>query len=76
MQAGPKGRTASADTDAYMRSEILAYSRARGVFAGLSLEGSTLRPDNGGNRDLYGRKITTSAIIKESSVEAPEGGAT
>ena len=74
VAAGPKGRTASADTDAYMRSEILAYSRARGVFAGISLEGSTLRPDNDGNRDLYGRKVTTSAIIRESSVEAPESG--
>jgi SH3 domain-containing YSC84-like protein 1 len=74
VAAGPKGRTASADTDAYMRSEILAYSRARGVFAGISLEGSTLRPDNDGNRDLYGRKVTTSAIIKESFVEAPESG--
>ena len=74
VAAGPKGRTASADTDAYMRSEILAYSRARGVFAGVSLEGSTLRPDHNGNRDLYGRKITTAAIIKESSVESPEAG--
>jgi SH3 domain-containing YSC84-like protein 1 len=74
VAAGPKGRTASADTDAYMRSEILAYSRARGVFAGISLEGSTLRPDNDRNRDLYGRKITTSAIIRESSAEAPEAG--
>src|ERR1700741_929812 len=74
VAAGPKGRTASADTDAFMRSEILAYSRARGVFAGISLEGSTLRPDNDGNRDLYGRKVTTSAIIKESFVEAPESG--
>src|ERR1700675_117588 len=54
IAAGPVGRTAAADTDAYLRSEILSYSRARGVFAGISLEGSTLRPDNKGNRDLYG----------------------
>jgi len=74
VAAGPKGRTAAADTDAYMRSEILAYSRARGVFAGVSLEGSTLRPDNDGNRDLYGRKIRTTTIIKETSVAMPEAG--
>src|ERR1700726_2072943 len=51
--AGPVGRSASADTDAYMRSEILSYSRARGVFASISLDGSTLRPDSGANRALY-----------------------
>ena len=74
VAAGPKGRTASADTDAFMRSEILTYSRARGVFAGVAVEGSTLRPDNGGNRDLYGREITANSIIRESSVRAPEAG--
>ena len=74
VAAGPKGRTASADTDAFMRSEILTYSRARGVFAGVAVEGSTLRPDNGGNRDLYGRKITANEIIRESSASAPEAG--
>src|SRR5437868_5524285 len=60
VAAGPVGRTAAADTDAYMRSEILSYSRARGVFAGISLEGSTLRPDNDANRNLYGRSVTAS----------------
>jgi len=74
IAAGPKGRTASADTDAYMRSEILAYSRSRGIFAGISLEGSTLRPDSEGNRDLYGREISAAEIIRESSVQAPEAG--
>ena len=74
VAAGPKGRTASADTDAYMRSEILAYSRSRGIFAGISLEGSTLRPDSEGNRDLYGREISAAEIIRESSVQAPEAG--
>ena len=49
IAAGPKGRTAAADTDAYMRAEMLSYSRARGVFAGISLEGSTLRPDEDAN---------------------------
>lgn len=72
VAAGPKGRTASADTDAYMRSEILTYSRARGVFAGVAVEGSTLRPDKGANRDLYGREATAHSIIRESSFRAPE----
>jgi SH3 domain-containing YSC84-like protein 1 len=69
--AGPVGRLASADTDAYMRSEILSYSRARGAFAGISLEGSTLRPDSGANRALYGRSISASEIIEGSEVQAP-----
>jgi lipid-binding SYLF domain-containing protein len=74
VAGGPKGRTASADTDAFMRSEILTYSRARGVFAGVAVDGSTLRPDNRGNRELYGRKITAKQIIRESSVREPEAG--
>jgi lipid-binding SYLF domain-containing protein len=70
--AGPKGRSASVDTDAYMRAEILSYSRARGVFAGVSLEGSTLRPDGEANRKLYGRSTTAAEIITEpDSVVAP-----
>ena len=71
VAAGPKGRTASADTDAYMRAEMLSYSRARGVFAGISLEGSTLRPDEDANQRLYGKDATTVKIIAESKVEAP-----
>ncbi len=69
--AGPKGRSASADTDAYMRAEILSYSRARGAFAGISLEGSTLRPDEDANRKLYGKSTSAAKIITESHVEAP-----
>jgi lipid-binding SYLF domain-containing protein len=69
--AGPKGRDASADTDAYMRAEILSYSRARGAFAGVSLEGSTLRPDDEANRKLYGPSATAAKIILESDVPAP-----
>src|SRR5258708_24885241 len=69
--AGPKGRSASADTDAYMRAEILSYSRARGVFAGVSLEGSTLRPDDIANRKLYGKSTTAAEIITEPDVIAP-----
>ena len=69
--AGPKGRSASADTDAYMRAEILSYSRARGVFAGISLEGSTLRPDGGANRKLYGKSANAAEIIADSDANAP-----
>ena len=72
VAAGPKGRTASADTDAYMRAEMLSYSRARGVFAGISLQGSTLRPDNDANERLYGKDATAAKIISESKIEAPE----
>jgi lipid-binding SYLF domain-containing protein len=64
VAAGPKGRTAMAATDAYMRAEILTYSRSRGLFAGVSLEGSTLRQDNGANEKLYGQKdISAKDII-------------
>jgi lipid-binding SYLF domain-containing protein len=69
--AGPKGRSAEADSDAYMRAEILSYSRARGVFAGVSLEGSTLRPDHEGNRKLYGEEANAARIIRESDYAAP-----
>ncbi len=69
--AGPKGRSAAADTDAFMRAEILSYSRARGVFAGISLDGSTLRPDNDANHRLYGDSATAEKIIVESNVTAP-----
>ena len=71
IAAGPKGRTASADTDAYMRAELLSYSRSRGVFAGISLQGSTLRPDNDANKKVYGNDASAATIIKESKFEAP-----
>lgn len=71
VAAGPVGRSASADTDAYMRAEILSYSRARGVFAGVSLEGSTLRPDENANRKLYGRSPGTPAIVAGAEVSPP-----
>src|SRR5207253_4483319 len=64
VAAGPKGRAAMAATDAYMRAEILTYSRSRGLFAGVSLEGSTLRQDNKANEQLYGRKITAREIVR------------
>jgi lipid-binding SYLF domain-containing protein len=74
IAAGPKGRTASADTDVALRSEMLSYSRARGVFAGVSLEGTTLRPDDDANRRLYGRDATAAIIITEPKFDAPESG--
>jgi lipid-binding SYLF domain-containing protein len=69
--AGPKGRDASASTDAWMRAEILSYSRSRGLFAGISLEGSTLRPDNKANMRIYGRKITARSILLGNRVAIP-----
>ena len=75
IAAGPKGRTASADTDAYMRAEMLSYSRARGVFAGISLEGSTLRPDKGANHRLYGKEASAQKIVLEARADAPSAGA-
>jgi len=71
LAAGPKGRSAAADTDAFMRAEILSYSRARGVFAGISLDGSTLRPDERANRKLYGKSASAAKIITESRGKAP-----
>jgi lipid-binding SYLF domain-containing protein len=69
--AGPVGRTAEANTDAYLRSEILTYSRARGLFAGISLEGASLRPDDEGNEALYGRKVSASEIVLGPSPAIP-----
>lgn len=69
--AGPKGRAAAADTDVVMRAEILSYSRSRGLFAGISLEGSTLRPDNRANEKLYGRKVSAKEIIRQGKAGAP-----
>jgi lipid-binding SYLF domain-containing protein len=69
--AGPVGRTASAETDVTMRAEILSYSRARGLFAGISLEGSTLRPDNGANKNLYGKDVAAKAIVFDKAVPVP-----
>ena len=69
--AGPKGRDLSADTDATMRAEILSYSRARGLFAGISLAGSTLRTDDGANQDVYGRKVNAKQIIRQGAVGTP-----
>jgi len=69
--AGPVGRNASAETDVTFRAEILTYSRARGLFAGISLAGSTLRPDNGGNQALYGKSISAKDIVLKGAVPPP-----
>ncbi|MFZ0735076.1 MAG: lipid-binding SYLF domain-containing protein [Candidatus Sulfotelmatobacter sp.] len=69
--AGPKGRTAEGATDIVMEAEILSYSRNRGLFAGVSLEGSTLRSDGSANEKLYGRKLTAEEIIRKGKVGIP-----
>jgi lipid-binding SYLF domain-containing protein len=72
--AGPKGRDASADTDAWMRAEILSYSRSRGLFAGVSLEGSTLRPDDDASADVYGHPIKAKDIVRSQKMGVPATG--
>jgi lipid-binding SYLF domain-containing protein len=72
--AGPKGRDAQAATDVLMHSEILTYSRSRGLFAGVSLDGSTLRPDNSASEKVYGRKVSAREIVLQHKVSTPAGG--
>ena len=74
--AGPVGRTASAETDVAMKAEILSYSRARGLFAGISLAGSTLRADNGANKNLYGKDVSAEAIVFQEAVPSPASAKT
>lgn len=71
VAAGPVGRDSTAETDATLRSEILSYSRARGLFAGVSLEGSTIRPDNGDNARVYGKKASARDIVLSGKVPVP-----
>jgi lipid-binding SYLF domain-containing protein len=75
VAAGPVGRSAAAQTDATMMAEILAWSRARGVFAGISLQGSTLRDDDGENRELYGREVTNREIVTGTFTPPPAAAA-
>ena len=70
--AGPVGRTASAETDVALTAEILSYSRSRGLFAGVSLAGSTLRADNGANKNLYGKDVSARAIVFHNAVPVPD----
>jgi SH3 domain-containing YSC84-like protein 1 len=72
--AGPKGRTAAADTDIVMKAEVLSYSRSRGLFAGISLEGSTLRSDGSANKKLYGRELSAKEIVRQHKVGVPASG--
>jgi lipid-binding SYLF domain-containing protein len=72
--AGPVGRTTSAETDVVMKAEILSWSRARGVFGGVSLEGSTMRSDDGANKDLYKQQLSAKEIVREGKVKTPDAG--
>jgi SH3 domain-containing YSC84-like protein 1 len=69
--AGPKGRNASAETDVTMRAEILTYSRARGLFAGVSLAGSSVRPDNDANARVYGKNLEAESIVFKGAAAVP-----
>src|SRR5215831_7518016 len=73
--AGPVGRSASAETDIVMKAEILSYSRSRGLFGGVSLEGSTLRSDGGANKAIYGKELSAREIVREGKVKTPHAGA-
>jgi lipid-binding SYLF domain-containing protein len=70
--AGPKGRAASAETSASMRSEILYYGRSRGLFAGISLQGSVVTPDKDANKDVYGREIDAKQLLEQGNAATPE----
>jgi lipid-binding SYLF domain-containing protein len=70
--AGPVGRDLSAETDVTLRADILSYSRARGAFAGVALEGSTIRPDEGANEQIYGQKIPAMQIVRSGKVTIPQ----
>ncbi len=72
--AGPKGRTAEAATDLQLTAEILTYSRSRGLFAGVSLKGSTLRQDNDANQNLYGKRVSARQIVLDGAVTTPAAG--
>jgi SH3 domain-containing YSC84-like protein 1 len=74
IAGGPKGRDASADTDAWMRAEILSYSRSRGLFAGVSLEGSTIRPDDEASEHVYGHAIKAKEIVRGEKISVPATG--
>jgi len=72
--AGPKGRSAEASTDVVMQAEILSYSRSQGLFAGVSLAGSTIRSDDGANKSLYGKEISAREIVRDGAVPTPPSG--
>jgi len=72
--AGPKGRSVSASTDASMRAEILSYSRSRGLFAGVALEGTSLRPDDDASQEVYGRQVTARNLVTGTNIDVPASG--
>jgi lipid-binding SYLF domain-containing protein len=72
--AGPKGRSLEGSTDASLRSEILSYSRSRGLFAGMSLEGTSLRPDDDASKEVYGRSMTARKIVTGNRISVPASG--
>jgi lipid-binding SYLF domain-containing protein len=74
IAAGPVGREASAETDVALNAQILSYSRAKGVFGGVSLQGSTMRSDDGANKNLYGKELTVKDIIRDGKVQVPDAG--
>jgi len=74
IAGGPKGRDASAATDAWMKAEILSYSRSRGAFAGVSLEGSTIRPDDDASADVYGHPMKAAEIVRGQHTGVPSAG--
>lgn len=74
VAAGPKGRDLEASTDASMRAEMISYSRSRGLFAGVSLEGTSLRPDDDANEEVYGRPLTARGIVTGEGVSVPASG--
>ena len=74
VAAGPVGREASAETDVALKAEILSYSRAKGVFGGVSLQGSTMRSDDGANKNLYGKELGVKEIIRGGAVQVPDAG--
>jgi lipid-binding SYLF domain-containing protein len=71
VAAGPVGRETSAETDIVLKAEILSWSRARGVFAGIDLSGSTMRSDDAANKELYGKDLTATQIVREGAVKPP-----
>lgn len=75
VAAGPVGRDASAETDAELHAEMLSYSRSRGIFAGLALEGATLRPDKDADKELYGRDVTNKEILTTNAIAPPPAAA-
>jgi lipid-binding SYLF domain-containing protein len=74
VAAGPKGRSVEAATDASMRAEILSYSRSRGLFAGVSLSGTSLRPDDDASAEVYGRPVTAREIVTGPALAVPTSG--